>query len=840
MRTLRPLDRIIIIGVGAALAAAVLIYLRPVAADAPLAETATNFGWTIASLLACAGTTIAWRRSTGPLTRAGWRWAALGCAVDLLAQLGSDYTLLQGGAPSRLVALDDALFVTVHPFFLVAAWQFLRRGERRRPDIETALDTVLLSLLLAAVAVEYYAPSFVQASTATAEQALLVLHTAGGGAIVWLTLVQLLRQTRFPRDPEGLALAGILAYALTNLVAAATGSAATYAGGTPLDFGWHVGLALIAVGGALGPSTDRPPSASASTAPLLAPRLVVLIVAWAGIAWVITQPLLHGERKPGIALLVAVGIVSLAARYTIALLTDRRYAARLERAVERQTRTLSDSLSQTAAAERELRLLMEAVPDAIVLLNQAGGIVDRNDAARAMVRAPAGNADAASVFDYLDASGAAFVRERLQRAFAGELVSFEVPFTRHDGSRGMSWVSYAPVREGSEIRKVMALARDVTEQRHTEAQLQRAERLASLGQLVSGVAHEINNPAAIISGVAQTLLLEPLSADQRDMAQTIYDEAIRIGGITTNLLTFARGSGTARTVVDVNDAVQRTVTLRGPHHASQNVRTTLELDPGAPHIWANPSEIQQLLLNLVLNAEQAVAHAASERAITLRTRALGTVVRIECADTGPGVDPETLSRVFDPFFTAGSAGGGTGLGLSACYGIVKSHGGEITGDSSPQRGTTFTVTLPRDAAPAAESGPPTAMPPRARELRVLLVEDEVSLRHAAVRFLGRRDITVVGVGDGEAALAAARTSDFHVVVTDVRLPGMGGKEFVERLRRERPALSERLVLATGDPRGEEARAIVAATGAACVDKPFDLERLETVIRETAARTSGPA
>jgi signal transduction histidine kinase len=119
------------------------------------------------------------------------------------------------------------------------------------------------------------------------------------------------------------------------------------------------------------------------------------------------------------------------------------------------------------------------------------------------------------VFDSLDPAGAAFVRDKLGRAFAGEMVSFEVPFTRLDGSGGTSWVSYAPVREGGEIRKVMALARDVTEQRRTEAQLQRAERLASLGQLVSGVAHEINNPAAIISGVAQTLLLEPLSAGSR-------------------------------------------------------------------------------------------------------------------------------------------------------------------------------------------------------------------------------------------------------------------------------------------------------------------------------------
>jgi len=572
--------------------------------------------------------------------------------------------------------------------------------------------------------------------------------------------------------------------------------------------------------------------------PTLRPPDRIVII---GVGAALAAAVLFSARPAGdvILLLAGVGLVALAAGYTVASLTDRRYAARLERAVERHTRTLSDSLAQTAAGERDIRQLMDAVPDAIVVLDSAGRILERNDAARVMVRGPV-DFVAGSVFDYLDPAGAAFVREKLARAFAGELVSFEVPFTRLDGSRGTSWVSYAPVREEGAIPKVMALARDVTEQRRTEAQLQRAERLASLGQLVSGVAHEINNPAAIISGVAQTLLLEPLSAEQREMAQTMYDEAIRIGGITTNLLTFARGSGTARTVVDVNDAVRRTLDLRRFHHTAQGIRVTADLDADAPHSWANPPEVLQLILNLVLHAEDAVAHAPAERAITLRTRSQGPVVRLECADSGPGIDPEALSRVFDPFFTAHVGGGGTGLGLSACYGIVRSHGGEITADSAPGRGTTLTVTLPRDASPeppTPSTGPGAAA---ARGTRVLLVEDEAGLRQAAVRFLARRNLTVVGVGDGEAALAAARTSDFDVVVTDVRLPGISGREFVERLRRERPALGGRLVLATGDPRGDEARAIMAATGATCIHKPFDLEQLEAVIRETAARARGPA
>jgi PAS domain S-box-containing protein len=832
MRPLRVPDRIVLAGVAAALVVATFIHLRPVA-DPRVREFATDLGWTITAMLALAGSALAWRRSPDPGARAGWRWLTLGCAVSVAARLGSAYAALTG-APSGLDPLNDLLLVLVHVMLLPAAWHFLRRGERQRADLEIALDTVLLTLLVAAVAIRYVVPPLARAGVPLGEYAFVVLHAATAGAIVWLVLVQLLRQTRFPREPEGLALAGVLAYAVTSLLLAVVTSPAVYPGGTPLDFGWHIGLGLVAVGGALGPSSGTAAGAEPAAAPGLAPRLVVLIAAWAAIAWMITQPLLRGERAPAIALLVTAGIVALAVRSTAAFLTDRRYAARLERAVARHTRTLSASLAQTAAAERDVRLLMDAVPDAIVVLDPEGRILQRNAAAGAMVRAPADIPDPGTVYDYLDPPGAAFVRDKLHRAFAGELVSFEVPFTRMDGSRGASWVSYAPVREDGEIRKVMALARDVTEQRRTEAQLQRAERLASLGQLVSGVAHEINNPAAIISGVAQTLLLEPLSPEQREMTQTIYDEAIRIGGITTNLLTFARGSGTARTVVDVNDAVRRTLALRGFHHASAGIRVTMRLDPHAPQVWANPPEVFQLLLNLVLNAEQAVAHAPGERAITLATAAQGAMVRIECADTGPGIDPEALARVFDPFFTA-NHGGGTGLGLSTCYGIVRSHGGDITADSSPGRGTAFTVTLPRDAPAGAAPAPPEG-DPAARRTRVLLVEDEAGLRQAVARFLARRNVAVVGVADGEAALAAARTADFDVVVTDVRLPGMSGREFVERLRREHPDLGARLVLATGDPRSDEARAILDATGARRIDKPFDLERLEAVIRETAPRS----
>src|SRR5207249_98547 len=198
-----------------------------------------------------------------------------------------------------------------------------------------------------------------------------------------------------------------------------------------------------------------------------------------------------------------------------------------------------------------------------------------------------------------------------------------VAFRRDDGSKGISALLYAPVRERGEVTRVLALARDITDQKHTEQQLQQAEKLTAMGQLVSGVAHEINNPAAIISGFAQTLLLDQLAPDHRETVQMMYDEATRIGRITSNLLAFARAGSKERTLVELNEIVRRTFALRSYHLTTLNITVNLELDEANPKAWANGAEVQQLLLNLLINAEQALITVSGRRVITIRTMAAG-------------------------------------------------------------------------------------------------------------------------------------------------------------------------------------------------------------------------
>jgi two-component system, NtrC family, sensor kinase len=518
---------------------------------------------------------------------------------------------------------------------------------------------------------------------------------------------------------------------------------------------------------------------------------------------------------------------------------DRRYARVLEDEVARQTRSLMSSLSATASAERSLRLVMESVPDAIAVVDREGTVLEENSTGRALVNtAPDAGREGGkrSAFGWLDATGLRVARDNLAAAFDGELRRFEVPFQRTDGTDGTGQVLLAPVREGGRIPKVLALIRDITEQRRAQAQLQQAERLAAMGQLVSGVAHEINNPAAIISGFAQTLLLDQLQPEQRETVQMMYDEATRIGRITSNLLAFARAGSKERTQVDLNETVRRTYALRSYHLTTLNITVNLELDEENPRAWVNGSEMQQMLLNLLINAEQALSGVQGKRVITIRTATSQDRVRLEVADTGPGIPFEVQEKIFDPFFTTKPEGMGTGLGLSICYGIVHEHGGRISVQSVPGSGATFTVDLLRDARRRQRATPapmPAITEPSASDgaLSVLLIDDEEGLRRAAVAFLKRRGMHVVAVGDGADALRALRRERFDVIVSDVRMPGMGGGEFLERLRRDHPALVRRLIFTTGDSFAADTSTLLRDSGVPSLAKPYDFATLERTLHE---------
>ena len=370
--------------------------------------------------------------------------------------------------------------------------------------------------------------------------------------------------------------------------------------------------------------------------------------------------------------------------------------------------------------------------------------------------------------------------------------------------------------------------------------LRRVERLASLGTLLSGVAHELNNPLASIKGFAQLLLLDERPEEDREALETIVRQATRAAKIVADLHVVARQNprtGEPPGGVELNEVVRQVVELRRRIMESRGIEVREELSPGLPPVHGPRGELEQVVLNLLVNAEQSLAEHPGPRQVVIRTRPAGAGAVLQVVDSGAGIPAEHLERVFDPFWTTRDPGKGTGLGLSLVHGIVTAHGGEIRVESAPGEGAAFIVQLPRapEIAPSAEPGVGEGVP---RPLRVLVVDDEAPIRTSLVRYLERRGHRVDAAEDGREALrrvGESRDFPYDVVLADLRMPEVGGDRLLEALRGRPGAPDRRVVFVTGDAASEEAAEILAASGAPVILKPFDLAEVAVVVERHAER-----
>jgi len=387
---------------------------------------------------------------------------------------------------------------------------------------------------------------------------------------------------------------------------------------------------------------------------------------------------------------------------------------------------------------------------------------------------------------------------------------------------------------------------DHTEKRRLQEQLLQSEKMSAIGQLIAGVAHDLNNPLASVVGFSDLLgeaadvpprLAEPLAV--------IRQEAERASAIVRNLLSFARRQEGERQLQSLRPILESTHQLLKNQLMASRIELTLAAEPGLPEVEVHANQIKQVFVNIINNAAQAIASTRmSGGRIDILAKCLPDGVAISISDNGPGIPPAVAERVFEPFFSTKSEGEGTGLGLSICHGIVNEHGGSMTVDpGGGGHGATFTVELPgavrpvgpvpgsaaREGAraPTRSSGPPPTEP--AEPLRILVVDDEPHILHYMQATLESWGHEVVLARDGSQALKRALIQPFDLIICDLRMPRLGGREMFHTLAQMHPAVADRIIFATGDTVRGDTLQFLEELGRPFLQKPFQLDELRRVL-----------
>jgi len=445
----------------------------------------------------------------------------------------------------------------------------------------------------------------------------------------------------------------------------------------------------------------------------------------------------------------------------------------------------------------------------------------------------------------LDMSSTEFRFGTPERVFVETMFSLRADSGPWSGSRehrddtGRDDVRHNGAGSGGEGRCVCIL-RDITEQRRLQEQLLQSEKLAALGELLSGVAHELNNPLATVVGYAQLLEGEAaLPANMRRQMHTIHQEAVRASHIVQNLLTFARRSAPDKKHLDMNNVLRAVVEMRTYQFQADNVRMLLDYGHNLPAVLGDASELQQVFLNIINNAAHAVREWRGGGEIRITTQAVPVDgkagVRVTIADNGPGIAPDHLRRVFDPFFTTKAAGQGTGLGMSISLKIVSNHNGRIWAESRLGHGAHFFVELPAANEKAEVEAPPLAAPAAPDRVgprrQILVVDDEEPIVMLLTEILTMDGHQVTPAYNGAEALALVQARDFDLILSDVRMPAVGGPTFFEVLQTTRPDLLPRVMFVTGDTVSKSTQAFLQKAGRPVLAKPFEPERLRVMVAE---------
>ena len=416
---------------------------------------------------------------------------------------------------------------------------------------------------------------------------------------------------------------------------------------------------------------------------------------------------------------------------------------------------------------------------------------------------------------------------------------FSWEYAAKNGEKRFIEASIAPRFDGQgEIIGFRGILNDVTERKAMEQQVLLTNKLASIGELASGVAHELNNPLTTVMGYAQ-LLIESKDVPEhiKSDLDKVYQESQRAAKIVQNLLSFARRRRPEKTFFDINNLVQKTLDLRSYELKVSNISVYVNLKPDIPEIKADYNQIQQIILNILINAEQALAEVKRRGKITVTTGAVKDRIRIRISDNGPGISKSNIDRIFDPFFTTKEVGKGTGLGLSVCLGIVTAHGGNLYVESEKSKGAAFIIELPISVAEEIDAEEEIVVAENSHRHRrktsysILIVDDEPGIRDILTRILSEIGYRTEGASDARSALTKIAENGYDLCIIDLKMPRISGRRLYEIIAERHPSAAEKVIFITGDTITPATQKFLDSTERPYLTKPFNPRVVVELVEE---------
>lgn len=494
---------------------------------------------------------------------------------------------------------------------------------------------------------------------------------------------------------------------------------------------------------------------------------------------------------------------------------------------------------EVSAAEQSYRVLFDSASDAIFLVDLfKQRILEANASALRLTKRSAVDLVGrpfVEICPSLKADETAAVRMGSIKMFNAVFRPFnEFPITRANGTT-VNCEGDTALVQWQQCPVLQVNVRDVSDRKKVGQQLRRAEKLSALGQLIAGVAHELNNPLAVVMGCSQIMARRGgVDARTKGDVQRILHESERASRIVRDLLSFAHPCDPQKTAVNINHLAASVIETQESNIRAADIRMEQRLASDLPNTMADPNQIEQVLINLIGNAVYVLGTRPKPRTLTISTEESGNYIRIIVADNGPGVPKDVIGQIFDPFFTTKPLGKGTGLGLTISNTIIQEHRGKLLVENQPTGGAKFIVELPIvqcvTTAPA-DQAPPEAKPLAADSAKrsALIVDDEPGIVAVLSEIISGIGYDVTTATNGVEAMERITSGTYDVILSDMRMPDMDGVKLFETLKKENEVLAHRIVFVTGDTVSPDTRAFLKGTGNRWLSKPFKIQQVIDVV-----------